>query len=189
MSIDQAGRLAKVGDAATLGLLGISDSVAYRVGEAERHFHSYESWFGAAVAPNAEIHVADRIGTTTTPFVMDAGNLTWGNWLQIAGSSDLPARVGNVKFDYHKLAIVAVERASTIHFIQIASGTSGAAGLAAGTYTEFVYWAGAAVSREAPILFQMRRIDAGTKMWARVLAVGKDTGTVGFFVGEHGYEG
>lgn len=30
----------------TLGLLGTSNSLAYRVHELERHFHGYERWYG-----------------------------------------------------------------------------------------------------------------------------------------------
>jgi hypothetical protein len=176
----------------TLGLLGTSNSLAYRVAEAERHFHSYESWFGAAVAASAPTHMADRIGTSVTAFVIDGGGGaggSWGTWIQILGSTDTPARSGNVKYDFHKMFVTAVERASTVHLVQIGFGTSGAAALLAGTYTEFVYRSGAAVQREAPVEFQTRRMATGTIAWARCWAIGADTGTLGFFVGLHEYEG
>ena len=193
MSIDQAGKLAKIDNAGAMGLAGTSNSLAYRVGEAERHFHSNESWFGAALVPNGTIHVADRIGTTVAPFVLDggggAGTGSWGLWVQILGSSDTPARVGDVKYDFHKVVVTAAERANTIYLVQVGFGASGAAALAAGTYTEFVYYAGAAVSRAAPLEFQCRRHDVGTLAWARTWAVGADTGTLSTLWGLHAYEG
>jgi len=56
----------KIDSAASKGLDGIVDSIAYRIHETERHMHSYERWFGAAAVPNGEIHIADRVGTTST---------------------------------------------------------------------------------------------------------------------------
>lgn len=174
------------------GLDGTHDSLGYRVAEIERHLHSNESWLGAAVTPSGETHRADRVGTSVTAFSIDGGGGgggSWGSWVQIVGSSDTPCRTGMVRFDFHKLFITAVERASTVHFIQIGFGDSGAAALAADTYTELVYRSGAAVQREAPVIFQTRRQLAGVKVWARCWAVGNDTGTLGFFIGLHEYEG
>lgn len=58
-----------------------------------------------------------------------------------------------------------------------------------GTYTEFVYRSGAAVSREAPFEFQVRRQAAGALAWARCLAYDTDTATLNFYFGLHYYEG
>lgn len=189
MVIDLAGRVAKIDDAETPGLSGAHDSLAYRVNEVEHHFHVKERWFGLANTPSGEDHRGDPIGTTVTPFTMDAGNVTWGDWLQFVGATDTPTDGTARYMDMHKMVVTYVERASTAHFIQIAWGTSGAAAYAAGDYTEFVYWAGANVSREAPIELRMPRIATGTKMWMRVLAVGKDTGQVSAFCGGHEYPG
>lgn len=180
---------AKIDDLATNGLDGVDNSLAYRVHEIERHLHSYESWFGGAAVPNGEIHVADRLGTGIDGFVIDAGNLTWGSWVQILGSSDTPARGTNEKYDLHRILVTAAERATAIYFVQIAFGTSGAAAFTAGAYTEFPYYSPAQVSRSAPTDFQTRRITAGTKAWARCLCRGQNTGTLTFYVGLHGYEG
>ena len=62
---------AQMDHAATLGLLGTVDSLAYRVHEIERHLHSSGSWFGIAGTPSAT-HKADRIGTCAGPFQLDA---------------------------------------------------------------------------------------------------------------------
>ena len=55
--------LQKVDSAATDGLAGVNNSLAYRVHEIERHVHSYERWFELAAAPDPTDHVADRGGT------------------------------------------------------------------------------------------------------------------------------
>lgn len=179
----------KIDSAASDGLTGIVDSTAYRIHEIERHFHSYERWFGAATAPSGEIHVADRVGTTTTAFQTDAGNLTWGNWLQVLGSSDTPADVENVYFDLHRMQVVAVESANATHFVQVAYGATGAAALLAGTYTELVFRPQSNQGAETIVDIHIRRVDAGVKTWVRHLTVGENTSTMNFFIGLHEYEG
>lgn len=179
----------KIDGATTLGLAGTTNSLAYRVHEVERHMHSYESWFGVAAAPSGETHVADRLASGINGFVIDAGNLNWGAWVQILGSSDTPARGTNEAYDLHRFLVTAAERTTAVYFVQVAFGTSGDAGLAAGTYTEFTYYSPASVSRSAPTDFQTRRQEAGTKAWARCLCRGQNTGTLTFYFGLHGYEG
>jgi len=177
----------KIDGALTDGLTGVNNSLAYRVHEIEKHFHSYESWFGVAAAPNGEIHVADRIGADA--FQIDGGNDTWGTWVQVLGSSDTPARSGMAKFDLHRVQMVAVERTNATHFMQIALGTSGAAAYAAGEYTEFVFHPQNVQAQEVPVPVMDERKDDGTKAWMRVWVDGQDTGTVDFYIGLHEYVG
>lgn len=153
----------------------------------EVHEHSFERWFGDAVSPSGETHVADRIGTATSAFQADGGNNTWGSWLQILGSSDTPADTGMTFFDGHRWLITAVERANAVYFVQVAAGTSGAAGLAAGTYSEFVVKPLTTSARSFPGFIQSQRIPVGTKVWVRIWAVGQNTGTLDFFFGLHEY--
>jgi hypothetical protein len=177
----------KIDDKATDGLLGTSDSLAYRVHEIERHLHSAGSWFGAAVTPSGETHVADRIGTTITAFQIDAGNETLGSWTQILGSDDTPARTGMAYYDPHEIVVEDTENASE-YFIQFARGDDGSTGYAAGTYTEIVF--NATVQKETGIIdVHTGRAPAGSKLWARCLSVGDNTGTFDFYLGIHEYEG
>lgn len=178
----------KIDSAATQGLAGTNNSLAYRVHEIERHVHSNERWFGAAAVANGEIHVADSITTVDTAFQMDAGNDTWGSYLQILGSSDTPAGTGNAKFDLHRLAVVAVENANATHLVQVVFGATGAAGLTAGTYTEFVFHPQSVQGAETIVNFQSRRITVGTKGWIRCWVSGANTSTVDFLFGLHEYE-
>jgi len=179
----------KIDSVATDGLEGTVDSLSYRVHEAERHLHSYEHWFGAATAPDGEVHVADHAGDTTTAFQMDAGNDTWGSWLQILGSSDTPHLAGTVCYDLHRLSVVAVESPNTTHMVQVAFGESGAAALTAETYTELVFRPQTVQGQEVILDMQAKRIIAGIKAWARAWAIGQNTSTVDLFFALHEYEG
>ena len=55
----------KIDNQATLGLLGTNNSLAYRVHEIEKHFHSPERWLGILGAQTA----TDWADDTLTPFV------------------------------------------------------------------------------------------------------------------------
>lgn len=178
---------AKIDSIASDGLSGVTNSLSYRVGEVERHLHSPGSWFGGAAVAVGETHVADRIAGGITAFQIDAGNLDWGSWVQILGSEDTPARTNMQYYDPHEILIESTERIAT-YFIQFARGDSGAAGLAAGTYTELVI--GSDSNRFKGITsVQTGRAPAGSKLWARCLCVGQNTGTLDFYMGIHEYEG
>ena len=180
-------QIAKIDNLVTDGLEGTINSLAYRVHEIERHLHSGARWFEAASIPNGEVHVADRIGLGAGSFQIDGGNDTWGSWVQVLGSSDTPAITDMVKFDPHQVIVEDAERAS-VYFVQFARGASGAAGLAADTFTEFIY--SATVQKDTGIIqVQTGRAPIGALVWARCWAVGDDTGTLNFFVGIHEYEG
>lgn len=181
------GGTSKIDNAPTDGLLGVYDSLAYRVAEIERHLHSGGRWFEAASVPDGEDHVADRIGDGTGSFQIDAGNDDWGLWVQILGADDTPTVAGKAYFDPHQFIVEDTERAAT-YFIQITRGTSGDAGLAAGTYSEFVY--SATVQKDTgTIKVQVGRAPAGSKVWARCKCPGQDTATLDFYFGLHEYEG
>ena len=177
----------EIDEAAVAGLGGVSNSLAYRVHEIERHLHSGARWFQPAASPSGETNVADRIGSGSGSFQIDAGNDTWGSWVQILGSSDTPADAGKVYFDPHLMIVTTSER-SGVHFIQFARGDSGAAGYTAGTYTELALdltdKAGGAI-----IPVQTGRAPAGSKLWARCMCPGQNTATIDFLIGIHEYEG
>ena len=63
-------------------------------------------------------------------------------------------------------------------------------GLAAGTYTELV-WESDSVGAKASgiISVQTGRAPAGSKVWARCMAPGKNTSRLDFYIGLHEYEG
>ena len=177
----------KIDDLAVAGMLGVSDSLAYKQHEVERHLHSYQRAYGLAAAPAGTTHRADTITSSPDPFVIDAGNDTWGTEVCIFGSTDTPAAW--VYYDPHKIALTAVETANIVYFIQIIAGASAAAGLSAGTYTDLVFTPQSANGRPAAIDIGMERQAAGTLLWARNLARGTNTATLSFYIKMHGYEG
>ena len=181
--------LSKLDSQATLGLAGTNNSLAYRVHEIERHIHSYERWFGAAAVPDGTLHVADSITTSDTAFQIDAGNDTWGAWVQILGTTDTPAITGSVKYDLHRMAVVAVENANATQLVQVGFAATGAAALTAGSYTEFVFHPQSVQGAETIVDFQTRRITAGVAAWARCWVSGANTSTIDFLIGLHEYEG
>jgi len=182
----------KIDDLATQGLLGTHNSLAYRVHEIERHFHSYERWFELAATPAAETHRADPAGTGAGIFQIDAGDSsgtpTWGAWLQILGSSDTPVTTGNKYFDFHRIEVTATER-SFLYVVQIGFGATGAAALTAGSYIEVPFFPVSNVVDSGPVDVNARRVAAGTKAWARCICNGQNTATLNFIFGLHEYEG
>jgi hypothetical protein len=180
--------LQKIDSAGTDGLAGVHNSLAYRVHEIERHFHSYERWFELAAAPVGTTHRADPAGTGAGVFTIDAGNTIYGAWLQLLGSTDTPAIADSVYYDPHKLLMTAAER-NEIYVMQIGFGASGAAALEAGTYTEVVFHPQSNVIDSGPVVVQSRRHAAGELMWARCLCPGFDTGLLSFVIGIHEYPG
>lgn len=175
--------IARIDHLATDGLSGVNNSLAYRIGEVERHFHSYERWYGVAAAPSGT-HKADQIAKDIAAFELDAGDDAYGSWVQLLGSADT-----SLKYDLHELYFTYAETAATVHFVQLAFGDTGDGAVAAGTYTEIIYRSGAAVNREAPVVIQTRRQAAGTLAWARVLAYDVNTSKVQLYFGMHYYEG
>ena len=177
----------KIDLAAVDGLTGVINSLAYRVHEIERHLHSGARWFESAAAPVLETHIADMIGSGSGPFRLDAGNDAWGAWVQILGSEDTPTVVGKSYFDPHQVIIEDVERANT-YFVQMTRGETGDAGFAAGYYSEWVY---AATNTKDSAIMQVQtgRAPAGSKLWARCMCPGVDTGWMDIYFGLHEYEG
>lgn len=175
---------------ATVGLAGTANSLAYRVAEIERHFHGYERWLCKAATPTGT-HFADRLGaeaSSTAGWEITSGNNTWGNWLQILGAGDTPVIPGMVKFDLHRWTTITTDSIST-WFIQIGFGASGAAALAAETYSSFVFVPASTNDRTTPIDIITRRQAAGTLAWVRGWSVGANGKKASFMVGLHEYEG
>ena len=179
----------KIDAEAVDGLAGVHNSLAYKVHEIEKHFHSAGSWFETATTPAGTTHTADRIGVGAGAFQLDAGDDTWGAWVQILGSTDTPARTGGAYFDPHEMLIEAAERENT-YFIQFTQGAVDAAtSYAAGAYTELVIGVDATRKFKEITSIHTGRAAAGSMLWARCMVPGVNTGTLDFFIGIHEYPG
>jgi len=182
----------KIDKEAVDGLLGVSNSLAYKVHEIEKHLHSAGTWFGAKDTPTATVFAA-RIGESDCDtFRIDGGDSsgtpTWGAWVQIFGADDTPARADQTHYDPHLMLITAAEQ-EVPYFIQFGRGASGTAALAAGTYTELCIGVDATKKFKAETPIQTGRAPAGSLLWARCLATGSNTGTLDFYLGIHEYSG
>ncbi len=180
--------LQKVDSAATDGLAGVSNSLAYRVHEIERHHHNYERWFELAAVPDLTAHAADPAGTGAGVWTIDAGDNTWGAWVQVLGSTDTPAIAGSVYYDLHEFLMTAAER-NELYIMQVGFGVTGAAALTAGTYTEEPFMPANQVIDSAPLDLHTRRQLAGTLAWVRCICPGRDTAELDFIIGIHEYPG
>jgi len=157
------------------------------VKEVERHLHSAGRWFGLAAAASGTVHVADRIAAGIQPFKLTAGASDWGNWVNILGSTDTPTLSRFGFFDPHEIQITTANDTVT-YFMQFTRGASGAAGLSAGTYTEFTYTPNTNQIDAGPVAIQTGRAPAGSLLWARCLALGATGKTIDFYLGIHEYD-
>jgi len=178
----------KIDGAATDGLAGVSNSLAYRVMELERHFHNRERWWGAVAVPD-ETNAIDA--NVDTPFAATSGNDTWGTAIPICGTGDDPTPGdGDTKFDCHRVFVTDLDDDTTPWRLRIiwGAGTSGDA-ITAGDWTEVMIMTNAVPGNRAgasPADVIMRRTDVGIKMWAQ--AWNATNGEVmSFFWGAHGY--
>ena len=183
----------KIDGAATLGLGGVADSLAYRVAEIERHFHGYERWFGKLAVQTATDWADNNI---VTPYVAKSGNNAYGTDANdealVVGTADTPTVVAtNVKYDIHRLFITAVSVDGLIWKLQIIKGAGTMAdAIAAGTFSTVMVKIDAANQSSpcTPLEVMMRRCTCGVdKVWARAWTTTNDA-TISFFVGWHEYE-
>ena len=180
----QSGEIDKLDDLAVDGLSGVEDSLAYKVEEIEKHFHSIERWFGDD---------GDNTASTTnnmTEFQCTAGTGgAYGTEVQIMGANDIASGdfvFTPVKFDLHRLLVTAASANGANYVIQIWSGT-GAFG-AATLRAEVPYRRITAAGVVRPIDIQMSRLGVAEKVWARVKSE-TNGATIDFIVGIHAYAG
>lgn len=180
----------KIDSATTDGLLGVNNSLSYRVAEIERHLHNVENWFGAALSPVGETHIADDMAIADDPFVLTAGNNAFGSWLQVLGSDDTPVIAGAVKFDAHRVMVVDTNSVNPF-VIQIVSGEFAdiPTKLAAREYSTTPYKSPSNLNDSGIEDTMVRRTSVGEKVWARIRCIGSNGSTLSFFYGIHEYEG
>lgn len=181
----------KIDGVATNGLppTGVSNSLASRVHEIEKHLHGRERWWGATGAPSETNAIAS---TVTVPFVATSGNNTWGTAIPICGTGDNPVLSTDTKFDCHRLFITDLDDDTTPWKVRVIYGTgTSAAAVSADQYSEVMTMTNAVPGNRAgasPVDVMMPRVDVGTKVW---LQAWNDTNgeTLSTFAGYHGYSG
>ncbi len=175
-----------IDDQATLGLAGTSNSLAYRVHEIEKHFHSIERWYGN------DTDGTGSVANNSVEWELAAhadDNDTYGTEvLMLAANDVLDADFGItvVKFDLHRIRVSKSNSNDQNYMIQIWSGT-GTFGEAT-LRTEIPYRSPSNAGEVAPINAQMSRIPVAEKVWGRVKCEIKAK-TLEIIVGIHAYAG
>jgi len=188
----------KIDSRAVDGLLGTSNSLAYRVHEIERHFHSRERWFGISANQSGNDWALD----TLTPFVAISGADAYGtdhtggagavDEAYVIGTDDMPGISGMVKFDIHRILILDVDH-STVYKLRIVYGSvDRATSVSTGLYSEITILFDAVsptISAGSPVDVQMPRLTSGVDMvWIEAWNA-NDNSQIDFLVGIHEYEG
>ena len=179
----------KIDTEATDGLAGaVADTLAYRVEELERHFHTEERWWGATAIPSEANAIEANVDR---PFVAISGDDDWGVAIPVLGTGDDPTSNTGVYFDPHRVVVVDFdgnETAWRFRFIW-GEGTSAAA-ILADQRTEFMIINVVAGPRAlgTPSPMKCPRIRVGWKVWVQVWNA-TDLDTLSFFWGAHGYRG
>jgi len=174
----------KIDNQATEGLSGVHNSLAYRVHEIEKHFHSVERWYG----DDGDNSMSTANNLTAWTLTAGTGE-AYGTEIQLSeandiSSSDFPDIP--VYFDMHRIVIDVSSANDQNYMIQIWCGdtTFGEAELC----TEIPYRTGGNAAEAVPIEAQMSRILVSKKIWARVKC-SSNGATLTIRVGVHTYKG
>jgi len=193
VSIDKAGKLAKIDGSSSNGLLGTSNSLAYRLEELEKHFHGRERWFGKLAVQTATDWADNNIAT---PFVCISGNNAYygtdpGDEAQVVGTADTPAIAGMVRYDLHRL-LITDSTSTTVWKLQLIYGTGTMAdAITAGQYSTLMVKIDAAAAQlpGVPIEVMMPRgVCGSTQVWLRGWNA-TNNATISLFLGLHEYAG
>ena len=185
----------KIDDLAVNGLSGIRNSLAYKVEELEKHFHSRERWFGIS-ADQAGADWNESVSDASMPDIFTAisGNDTYGadanDEAKVIGTGDTCGITGMTKFDLHRIVIIDAS-ATTFYILRIVYGSDTLANnITAGQYSEVVFQrnTGAGEAHGTPLAIQMPRLTWGTdKVWIQAKNT-TDNADVDFFFGLHCYK-
>ncbi len=176
----------KIDDAATDGLAGTANSLAFRIHEHDNHFHGREFWWGSDGSPGEDTAIDANVDV---PFVVISGDDTWGTAISIMGTDDIPANAGDVRYDARRVLVVDTDHATAYRMRFIwGSGTSGEA-IGAGQWSEFMFiTASGPFISGVPVNMMEPRGVVGEKMWCQVWNA-TNSSEVDFFYGVHGYAG
>jgi hypothetical protein len=188
----------KIDAQATIGLLGASNSLAYRIHELERHFHGRERWFGKLAVQTATDWADNNIAT---PYIAISGNNAYGTDANdealVVGTADTPAMTNlatglpNVKYDLHQLLLVGATSVS-VYKLQLIYGSGAMAdAIAAGQYSTMMCRVDEATTHWPMVAHDvmMPRVTCGVdKVWVRAWNA-TNNATISFFAGWHEYEG
>jgi len=184
--------LDKIDKRAVNGLLGVSNSLAYKVHEIEKHFHSRERWLGLKAVPTG----TDWADDVLTPFVAISGAGVVGadanDEALVLGTDNTPVISGMVKFDIHRILITDVDHDTPYKLRIIYGSGTMAAAITALQFSEVMVQFDATnpqLSAGVPVEVMMPRATCGTdKIWVQARNA-TDNSEIDFLVGVHEYVG
>jgi len=191
VGIDRAGSLAKIDEAAVSGMVGASNSLAYKVHEIERHFHGRERWRGKR-AVQTDTQWADDV---LTPFRAISGNNAYGtdanDEAKVLSTADTPTIAGNVRYDVHRIVMINAS-SQTAYKLRLVYGSGTMVdAITAGLFTEIIVMSDPS-AQQVPheiINVMMPRATCGvTKLWVQAWNATNDA-WFDFLIGLHEYEG
>lgn len=166
----------KIDGLAVNGLGGVSNSLAFKVHEIEKHFHNREYWYGSSGS--------NTLAVNLTEFQVEAGTSeAYGTGLQISDGTEIESGSTTKKYDMHKILVTAVSASNKVYKLQFLYGTGAVE--AATVATEIVGYF-PATGKSAAIPFIMPRVTCNNKMWVKA-ACETNAATLDFLVGLHIY--
>jgi hypothetical protein len=180
----------KIDKGTVSGLLGVNNSLAYKVHEIEKHFHNQEMWIGKNGAQADNIWAALNV---LTPYGAISGASTWGadanDEALVWGTANTSGAL--VKMDFHRFLITDLS-VDTPYIFRIIYGSGTMADAITAVQYSTVMVQNNPTGNKAggsPIDIMMPRITIGTdKVWVQVMCA-TNNATASFFCGGHGYVG
>ena len=165
----------KIDTAATLGLAGTSNSLAYRVHEIEKHFHNTGHWYGKD--PGDSFLLA--FGLVSWQLVAGAGG-AFGNWLQLSDGDEIAS---GPRYDPHQVLFTQASASGKLYYIQLGTGDGGAQV----PITTVPHFPAASLRQSAAIVI-CPRVYSTDLLWARCKCE-TNAATISFVLGLHVYAG
>lgn len=182
----------KIDSYAVDGLGGVSNSLAYRLEEIEKHHHSQERWFGKSADQSGNDWGVEG-GLTSYQAISGSGDYGGDadDEAKILGTDDTPVSSGYAYFDMHHMLIVDVSQA-TPYILRVVWGTGTMAdAITAGQYSTVAVEADPTNPQQSsglPMPVMMPRVAAGSKLWIQAQNA-TDNATIDFLIGIHEYRG
>jgi hypothetical protein len=170
----------KIDQAATSGLSGTVDSLAYRVNEIERHLHNANLCYGKAAGDN---FLLDSI--VTFQAVAGAGSAFGAEKLCHDGTV-VGGGSATQKMDLGRVVITASSAgAGVVYELQFLYGT-GLIGTAVVLSTFYYVVPAAGAQKTSAVVFPCPRVACNNKIWAKTKC-GTDAATINFLFEVHVY--
>ncbi len=161
-----------------IDIAGLLRQILAQVEVVQRHHHNLARGIGAKAGWTGGDEDTEGENTSLDPFRIDAGNDTWSVASYcVLGTADTPVIPGSAFFDFHEIMVHATQE-NVAYRLRVAYGTSYAAAIIAGTFSEIEFVAAGNKAEEGPVEIHMVRIPAGTKVFISAWALATDTGWI-----------